>query len=168
MDFFRILLLIVPMYVANGSAVLFKGNTRLDFGKNFFDNRPVFGNGKTFRGTIFSIIAGTIAAFAIALLFPEIVKNYSSNYFLAGFLLSVGAIGGDLAASFLKRRLGLKQGEEFFPLDQLDFTIGGLILANFFLPPEIPEILLILLLTIFVHRFSNWIAFKLKLKNVPW
>lgn len=156
------------MYFANASAVLFKGNTRVDFGKNFLDKRPFFGDGKTWRGTIFSILTGTAVAFFIDFFFRQYTVLVSQNYLLVGFLLSAGAIFGDLAKSFLKRRMGLKQGAECFPLDQLDFVVGGLFFANFVIAIPLEEIVIILLLTIFVHRAANYLAYKLKLKNVPW
>ena len=43
------------------------------------------------------------------------------NYVLLGFLVSVGAIVGDIAKSFAKRRMNFDSGAEVFGLDQLDF-----------------------------------------------
>ena len=40
----------IPAYVANATPVLAGGGTKMDFGKNFFDGKRIFGNNKTFRG----------------------------------------------------------------------------------------------------------------------
>lgn len=160
------------MYFANASAVLFRGRTKIDFGKNFIDKKPVFGSGKTLRGTLCAILVGILASALIMLFFRNTTNNYVENYLFAGALLSIGAVFGDIAASFLKRRLNLPQGKEFFPLDQLDFVIGGLLFASFVLPnsinPSVEEIVLILIISPIIHRAANFLAFKFKLKNVPW
>ncbi len=168
----RILLLIAPMYFANSCALVFGGGrTMLDFGKNFYDGRPIFGAGKTLRGFVAGVCAGTTVAFLIAAIFPAqtllIVKD-SWQYVSLGFLVSLGAILGDLVKSFFKRRAGILQGKDLLLVDQLDFVAGGVILGLSYYAPTLVEIGLIAMLTVIVHRASNFAAFKLSLKKVPW
>jgi CDP-2,3-bis-(O-geranylgeranyl)-sn-glycerol synthase len=47
-----------------------------------------------------------------------------------GFLLGLGAMAGDAAKSFFKRRLGIAPGHPWIPFDQIDFQIGALLLAG--------------------------------------
>ena len=53
-------------------------------------------------------------------------------------------------------------------LDQLDFLIGALILTAHIYLPNLLELAAIVILTLVVHRTANFIAFKIKLKSVPW
>jgi len=79
-----------------------------------------------------------------------------------------------MVASYFKRRNGIGQGEEVIFLDQLDFVFGGLVavalvsLVDGVYVPDIYGITAISLVTIFAHKISNFIAFKAKLKKVPW
>jgi CDP-2,3-bis-(O-geranylgeranyl)-sn-glycerol synthase len=168
MDLVRILLFILPLYIANSCAMLLGGKTTLDFGQKFLDNKEIFGKGKTWKGTIFGTLAGTIVAIAIFLVFPTAAANVSKDYLLLGFLLSFGAILGDIAASFIKRRFSLARGAPVLLLDQLDFVAGGLLLASIITRPTITETIIIVLLTPIVHKMANFFAFKLKIKKVPW
>ncbi len=169
MDFLlRIILYITPLYVANSSAMLLGGKTPLDFGNNFFDKKELFGKGKTWKGTVFGTLAGTIVAFLINLFVPEQTAMLASNYVLLGFLLSVGAIAGDIAGSFVKRRLSIGRGTPILLLDQLDFIAGGLLFGAAIAIPTLKEIVFIVALTLIAHRISNYIAFKVKIKKVPW
>ena len=164
----KLLAYIAPMYFANSFAMFLGGKTRLDGNAKFLDGAPFFGQGKTIKGTFFGIAAGTIIAIVIAAFLPAATAQLSSEYVLLGFLLSIGAIAGDLSASFLKRRAGLEPGKEAPFLDQLDFIVGGIIFGSVLYTPPIWEVLVIAGITLIVHKASNYIAFKTKLKKVPW
>jgi CDP-2,3-bis-(O-geranylgeranyl)-sn-glycerol synthase len=164
----RILLIIAPLYFANASALLFGGKTRLDRNKTFRDGSPLLGAGKTFRGTGAGILAGIIVTIAIYTLFSQYTLLLTPHYLSFGVLLTIGSVLGDIAASFIKRRLKGKRGQSFPVLDQLDFVVGGLLFASFVAIPPLHEIGTIVLITLVMHVFTNWCAFKLKLKSVPW
>ena len=83
----------------------------LDFGKNFFDDFPLFGASKTFRGVISSVLVTSGGAALI---------GYS---FQAGALFAVASLAGDLISSFIKRRLGLPPSSRKPGLDQLPESI---------------------------------------------
>ncbi len=160
----HLILTILPMYIANASALLFgNGKTPLDLNLKFWDNKPLFGKGKTIKGTIAGIICGSFAGYFIYYL------NFGFPYYLEySFMASLGAILGDLAGSFIKRRLNIERGKDLFLLDQLDFVIGGLALTYYLNPLNIQTIILIMLLTIFMHKLTNYIAYVIKIKGVPW
>ena len=164
----KLIVYLAPMYVANSSAMVFGGKTPIDFGKTFFDGKPIFGKGKTFKGVIFGLLAGTLVAYIISIAFPKTTMLLSPDYLLLGFFLSLGAIIGDMVASFFKRRNELQEGKEVLFLDQLDFVIGGMFFGSVLYIPEFYEILAVGLLTLVAHRLSNYVAFKMKLKKVPW
>lgn len=158
---------ILPAYVANGSAVILRGTTPIDQGMSFIDGKPLFGRGKTIKGFVYSVILGTSVGS-----FQAFISGDASLYLL-GFLLSLGAMVGDVFGSFIKRRLNLKRGEAAPLLDQWDFIFGALFFAWIgsnvgILFPPIEVILTILVLTVFLHIVFNYIAYKVHLKKEPW
>jgi len=155
---------VVPLYITNGCALLFGGGRPLDLGKKIF-GKPIFGRGKTVRGTCAGLISGLLSVFIIA---PLVPKWFVSNYVAFGNLLVLGALTGDILASFLKRRLGFKSGCAVPVLDQLDFVFGGIVFTAWMRVPSIAEFTALLIITLFMHRFSNYIAYKVKIKEVPW
>ncbi len=155
----------LPAYVANTAAGVFGHGRPVDLGKNFIDGRRIFGDGVTIRGSASGIVAGTIAGLLQDLL--ESGNPIDQKIFLA-FLLSVGAIAGDAAGSFIKRRLGMPKGSPLFPLDQLNFVVGGLVFASLFDVRPIIEIAALLVITPLGHLAVNRIGYQLKLKDVPW
>jgi CDP-2,3-bis-(O-geranylgeranyl)-sn-glycerol synthase len=156
----------LPLYIANATPVLIHGKKPLDFNKTF-RNKRILGDGKSIVGTIAGIIGGFFSGIIFSIIFPEILIIIP-NYYLLSFLLGLGAMAGDITESFFKRQLNMKRGQELFLADQLDFVLGGLLLSSIVRFPEWQIIAIFLLITIFLHRITNFIAFKLKLKKVPW
>ena len=167
LDFLKVLLFLIPLYIANSSAMLFGGKTPIDLGRKLKDGMPIFGNGKTFRGAIAGIFFGTLSGFLISIFYDYTSAVYS-NYVLLGFLLSIGAIIGDLVASFFKRRNAIKRGSPVLLLDQLDFVFGGLVFGSIVYVPNFYEIFVICVVTLVMHKLSNYVAYRLKIKKVPW
>jgi len=161
--FLEALKFIFPAYCANAIPVLTGGGPQLDFGKNFFDGKPVFGENKTFRGFFFGLAVGTVVGIVESFFF----EKYS---FFFGFILSLGALVGDLAGAFLKRRMGLKPGDLLPIIDQIDFIIGAIVFALFFYMPIIsPELVIaVLIITPPLHVLTNYAAYKAGLKSNPW
>jgi CDP-2,3-bis-(O-geranylgeranyl)-sn-glycerol synthase len=172
MDWINIALFLIPAYIANASAMvvgmLLKSKTSLDFGIMLPDGQPLLGKGKTWKGTVSGIVFGTLAAAVVFFLFPKEASSIANNYVIAGFLISLGAILGDLAGSFIKRRLMIKSGSPTPILDQLDFIVGGYLLLSLIYLPSAEEFLFVCVFTVITHIATNYIAFRLKLKKVPW
>lgn len=153
--------LIFPAYCANAAPVLVGGGLPLDFGKNFLDGRRVFGKNKTFRGFFFGLAIGILVG-----LVEIIVFGYPTILFIVLSLL--GALLGDLAGAFLKRRLDIAPGGLLPVVDQVDFVVGAILLS---LPLSIITLELavaMLIITPPIHLLTNFAAYKLKLKGNPW
>lgn len=100
--------------------------------------------------------------------------------FLFGFVVGLFALVGDAVESFVKRRLGKERGAPWFPFDQLDFVVFGLlgmVVASPLLPTGWVQAALTdhwgVLITIIVgtpalHLLVNRIGYWLRLKDVPW
>jgi CDP-2,3-bis-(O-geranylgeranyl)-sn-glycerol synthase len=147
---------IFPAYCANAAPVIFGGGTPIDGGKNFRDGHKIFGPRKTFRGFFAGLAVGTLVGFIIQ-------KNI-----LLGFMLSFGALTGDLIESFLKRRLGRPPGASFPVADQLDFVAGALLFSVLVSPPSLPTALAIVIITPPIHLSTNFFAYRLGMKKEPW
>ena len=153
---------IFPAYCANAAPVIFGGGQPMDFGKRFFDGKPLFGSHKTVRGFLAGLIVGTLV------LFEQVLFKYSTQFqysILLGFVLSLGALTGDLIESFIKRRLNRVPGS-FLPVaDQIDFILGAFLFSIPVSPPSLPAVLIILLITIPIHFLTNLGAALLNIKN---
>jgi CDP-2,3-bis-(O-geranylgeranyl)-sn-glycerol synthase len=151
---------IFPAYCANATPVLAGGGKPIDLGKNFLDGKRIFGNNKTFRGFFFGLTVGVTVGLVEWMLF---------DYPLLFSLLSpLGALLGDLAAAFLKRRLGIAPGGLLPIVDQVDFVVGAIV---FSLPLAIIYWELaaaVIIITPPIHLLTNFFAYKLKLKKNPW
>jgi CDP-2,3-bis-(O-geranylgeranyl)-sn-glycerol synthase len=155
---------IFPAYCANAIPVIAGGGYPIDFGKKFLDGKPIFGRNKTIRGFFSGLAVGTaVGLVETSIFFPEYP-------ILFGFLLSLGALFGDLAGAFVKRRLRLAPGELLPVIDQVDFIIGAIVFSFFlslqFMSPEL--IIAVLIITPPIHILTNFVAYKIGLKNCPW
>ncbi len=100
--------------------------------------------------------------------------------FLFGATVGFFALAGDAIESYAKRRSGRPRGAPWFPFDQLDFVVFGLLgmlAGSLLLPPGwVMEALFghwLILTTLIVgtpalHLSVNRIGYWLKLKEVPW
>jgi len=146
----------------------------IDFYKTYKGIR-IFGDHKTMRGLITGIIIAILTAGIQQAIYnnsPELRNalgfDFSSiNFFVYGFLAGFGALIGDAIKSFFKRRVNIKPGATWFPFDQIDYIIGGIV----FLIPLIRLSFLDYLITFIVwfamHLISTYIGFLLKLKDKP-
>lgn len=149
---------IFPAYVANGAPVIFGGGRAIDFNRKL-RGKPILGKNKTIRGFVTGLISGVIIGYLESLALPYML--------LVGILLSLGALVGDLLGSFIKRRLGSREGSEIFLLDEYPFLVVALLFA---FPlghtPDVYGILFLLILTIAMHRLTNGISKRLNLKHL--
>ncbi len=165
--FIEIILVLIPLYLANSSAMLLGGKTPIDLNQHFVDKKPFLGKGKTVKGTLFGISIGILAVLLIDFYFQGKVPIIN-NYLHYGILVSIGAILGDLIGSFLKRRMNIERGKPVLLLDQLDFVIVGILFGSLVHKVSVELFLLVCVITLIAHRIANFVAFKFKLKKVPW
>jgi CDP-2,3-bis-(O-geranylgeranyl)-sn-glycerol synthase len=155
---------IFPAYCANAVPVIAGGGKPMDFGKNFFDGKPILGKNKTFRGFFFGLAIGIFVGVVESLVF-----SYPFPFsVLFSVLTPLGALCGDLAGAFLKRRLGIAPGDLLPIIDQIDFVVGALL---FSLPLAIMSwelAVAVIIITPPIHLLTNFLAYKLKLKENPW
>ena len=159
---------IFPAYCANAVPVIFGGGYPLDAGRTFFDGKPILGSHKTLRGFFSGLVVGTLVGFLQTILFQYVLFQYDAQLqysVLLGFMLSLGALVGGLAESFVKRRLNIPPGSSLPIADQLDFVIGAFIFSLPVSPPSLLTALIILVITLPIHFLTNLLASFLGMKR---
>jgi len=168
----------LPAYVPNNAAVLVGGGRPIDGGRALPDGNRLFGDGKTWRGTAAGTAAGVLLALLLNALRPAAVEATEVDVpafpLAAAVGLAFGAMLGDVAASFLKRRTGRQRGAAFPGFDQYDFVAGALgltavVATDWFLATfALPVLVAVLVLTPLLHVSTNAGAYALGLKDEPW
>jgi CDP-2,3-bis-(O-geranylgeranyl)-sn-glycerol synthase len=183
--------IVIPIYVANASAVIVGGGTPIDLGKTWKDGRRILGDGKTWRGLFAGTFLGMTAGFGLAVAASYLSTSPYSFLALTNFegfplmipllfSLCFGALLGDVIESFFKRRIGKDRGQDWIPFDQLDFMVGALLFSFltsellyvlqltqapwFFVHITSWHILVLLLVTPFIHISANVLFRRMKKK----
>ena len=149
------ILFILPAYFANSFPVvfgkIFKGKFPIDAGKKW-KGQPLLGTGKTWPGFLGGLLIGTFV-------------GGLQGALVAGFLLSLGALTGDLVKSFFKRRMKIQRGKSWPLIDQWDFLIGALLFVSLVVRPSLETVVILLIITPLIHLGANTVAYLLKLKK---
>lgn len=169
----------LPTGIANMSPVFFQRTPHflavpVDFGYSIA-GEPLFGNHKTWRG----LISATVCGGLFFLLQQAAVREWSFLYnwspfdltalpWWFGFAFAAGAILGDLVKSFFKRRVQIAPGDTWFPFDQIDFLLGGALVASFFVVITLPMWVSIFAFGTIMHIVVNHIGYWIGLKSSPW
>jgi len=181
-----VLWVLLPAYVANAIATIPKGRgPPMDLGRVWSgDGRRVLGPSKTWSGFLFggfvAMPVGLLEAWLILLAPPDLqlVPRLAASVAAAVpvvALLTFGAMTGDALGSFLKRRLGRESGARTLFLDQLPFVLvpvglGLAIYPGLFVGVFVSlfGVFWLLVYTLGLHAFFNWVGYKAGLKKVPW
>jgi CDP-2,3-bis-(O-geranylgeranyl)-sn-glycerol synthase len=164
----------LPAYIPNNVAVLAGGGRPIDGGRTLDDGSRILGDGKTWRGTAVGTAAGAVVAVALNALHPYVGVAVDPFPVAAAVSLPLGAMLGDILASFLKRRTGRERGAVFPVVDQLDFVVVALALTaiaatGWFLDTFTPAVVVaVLVLTPILHVATNALAYAVGLKDEPW
>lgn len=135
----------------------------IDFYKTFRGKR-ILGDHKTIRG----LVIGILAAIATVAIQQYIYKVVAINPIVFGTSCAIGALGGDMIKSFFKRQIGIASGKKWFPFDQIDYIIGGILATSFFVTLSFFQYTLITIVWFILHIIFSKIGYFLKLKSVPY
>jgi CDP-2,3-bis-(O-geranylgeranyl)-sn-glycerol synthase len=166
------LLLVWPPYIANATPVVvakFIRGTPVDLGRNFIDGRRLLGDGKTFEGFIAGIAVGFLGG-ELTYLLTRLYLNVELPSPLTVLLMCIGALLGDMAGAFIKRRMGLPRGAPVPLLDQLDFLLASLLVLWLMQPSlvRLSYVAVAVVITPPIHLLTNYLAHRVKLKGEPW
>lgn len=167
----------LPAYVPNNVAVVVGGGPPIDGGRTW-RGRRLLGAGKTWRGTIGGTLAGALLAIVLNWGHPAVESAIGITLptfpLAAVAALPLGAMAGDIAASFGKRRTGRERGAPVPGVDQLDFVAGALVLTLLIAPEwfyttfTLPILVAVVVLTPLLHVLTNGVGYLLGLKDEPW
>ena len=136
-------------------------------------NQPIsvrlFGSHKTVAGFAAGVVTSVIVAYAQARFGPAVFLRWlTHDWLFVGLVSGLGAMGGDLAKSFFKRRRGIAPGKAWIPFDQLDFVMGALLLLAFVVPLSLGDVALILVFTFIADVAVNHASFRVGIRDTPW
>ena len=160
--------------------------TPIDFGKNFIDGKRIFGDNKTWKGLILSILLCIFASIVWGIICSYIPSIGNRNWFYINnentviYNILTGGLSGlaysifELPNSFFKRRFDIAPGKSskvggkkrfiFFIIDQLDSCFGIMLVVWYFAKLTFLEYLQCVLLLGLVHYviIKTMCYFKLK------
>lgn len=154
--------LLALVLVANGTPLLATKvfgsifDRPLDGGITLPDGRRLFGRSKTIRGALLSLLATTLIA-------PWLGLSWTS-----GLLVAALAMAGDLASSFIKRRLGFGSGSMALGLDQIPEAFLPAAGCRFLLPITLLDILLVTALFFALELAASRALYALNIRETPY
>jgi CDP-2,3-bis-(O-geranylgeranyl)-sn-glycerol synthase len=162
MQILIVLKLLILVTVANGAPVIAKrvlGDRLawpLDGEARFVDGKPLFGTSKTIRGIVLAVLATSVAAPLLGLTLAT------------GALIGLGAMGGDLLSSFIKRRLGLKPSSRATGLDQIPESLIPVLLCRQELALSAIDIAAVVILFFVGEIVLSRLLFQLRIRDRPY
>ena len=148
--------------VANGTPIFAKRlfgnryNAPLDGGLKLRDGRRLLGNSKTIRGLVLAIACTALIA---PLLGIEA---------MIGAGLAAASMLGDLASSFIKRRLGLRLHAKALGLDQIPEALLPLLLLRIRLGLGAGDVVLIVALFVALELILSQFLYRLGIRDRPY
>ncbi len=160
----EILYFMAPAYVANMSPPLVK------YWRAW--NRPISPRWLGSHKTVVGFAAGLLGAIATTL--GQHVIGYTAGivdydrWLELGLRFGLGAMAGDSVKSFFKRRLRVLPGAPWIPFDQLDFTLGALVLVAPRAILGLWDVVDVVALSFGGHVLINHTAYWLGIRDVKW
>ncbi len=127
----------------------------LDGGRVWEDGRPIFGENKTIRGIVVSIVGGI-----------AVCPLLGQNWWVAGGAASL-AMAGDLLSSFIKRRCNFHSGKNIAIFDQSFESLFPLLFLSGFVELHINQFFLILGVFVFIAYFSSLLWLYIVDRPIP-
>ena len=159
MLFVKVLLLLM---VANGAPILAhrllgrRFAWPIDGGRRLRDGRPLLGESKTWRGLLVAILATAVSA-------PLLGFTIT-----VGVLVGAGAMLGDLASSFVKRRLGIESSGFAPGLDQVPESLLPLLLVMPVIGLEVVEVLMLVAAFFVLELLLSQVLYRLRIRKRPY
>lgn len=161
-----LLFTLIPAMMANMTPVVlarlkvFETVAKPVDGRLLIHGQPLFGAHKTWRGLVGGVIVGLFTAFVLLMLHNTMRLSSlglfsEDEYVYRSFLMSVGAMVGDLMESFAKRRLSIDPGNVWFPYDFVDYPLGAILFSGLFVRCTLTDVLLLVILAAIVTPLFN-------------
>lgn len=181
-DIFFALWFFLPAGLANAAPVfasrmpvLARLNIPIDAGRHFRGKR-IFGDHKTvrgfFAGVFVAAVTGLIQYFAYGNIawirhFSLVSYDSVSKSIMLGVVLGFGALLGDAVKSFFKRQFSVPSGKAWFPFDQVDYIVGGLLFSSIIIDLPHSAYWWMGFIWFLIHPIATFFAWLLGLKDSP-
>lgn len=148
--------------MANGTPVVLKrlmGRTLarpVDGGRRLRDGRPLLGPSKTWRGLVGALVATTVVGWLVG-----------AGAGL-GALVAVGALVGDMASSFAKRRLAVPSSGQALALDQIPEALLPALVVARPLGLGIADVVAVTVLFFVGELWLSRVLYRLKIRDEPY
>jgi CDP-diacylglycerol--serine O-phosphatidyltransferase len=121
-----------------------------------YNNKPIFGKSKTWRGLLIVPIFSSIGCLIVSYL---VTAPTTLNPLFTGLLIGFGYAVAELPNSFIKRQLSINSGEKennraygvFLLVDQIDSVVGAIIILLVIYPASFILCLSILIIGGLLH-----------------
>ena len=176
-DFLRILILAIPLVIGGILHMVVVSRDILSYFKHPIHQRW-FGQNKTWRGFIVMPLTtwpGIVLAQTVEKLMElssPVLLGQSS--LILGLSLGLAYCIAELPNSWMKRRLGIKEGQTsaqnkwiFILIDQSDSAFGCLIAYSFFVSLTLVDIAGTIIFGTVIHLFFNVLLYWLKIRKNP-
>jgi CDP-2,3-bis-(O-geranylgeranyl)-sn-glycerol synthase len=135
----------------------------------------LLGSHKTVRGFIAAVLVGMLVCYLEVLWYGTSfwvrenvpVDYYTVNPVMLGGLLGFGALFGDAIKSFFKRLKSIQPGGSWFPFDQIDYILGGIIFSLISIQIPVVHYLFIFIVWFLMHPLMTFFGYLLKLRRKP-
>ena len=154
--------LVLLLAITNGTPVIAEKlfgrflSYPLDAGKTFIDGQPLFGSSKTIRGFIVAVIAASVCA-------PVFGVSWTT-----GFLIGLTAMAGDLASSFVKRRMGYPPSSKALGLDQIPESLLPALACKGLLALTVADVISVVALFSVGEPLLSRLLFKMHIRKQPY
>ncbi len=179
-DILTAIVFFIPAGLANASPVFAnkipgfnRWQTPLDFGKSYRGKR-ILGDNKTWRGLLGGVIVGSLTGGLIYAVNPNFINQLKIvplapfvDTLVIGGMLGFGALVGDAVESFFKRQAGVAPGKSWFPFDQVDYIIGGLVFTIPLVQLTPLGYVWIFIVWFSMHLVVSYIGYLLHFKDTP-
>ncbi len=171
-EMLKLLYFLLPAYFADMAPVFFKQtllslDKPLDYGIKF-SGKDLLGRHKTIRGVLVAIITGMIIFYIQQALDINSIIRYTDYSIFLGFLITFGAVFGDIFKSFIKRRFDIAPGKSFIIADQVDAVVGAIVFSAFMIDYTLFQIAFMILATLILKIIINHIGYYLKIREEKW
>lgn len=176
-EFIRVFLLTVPLIIGGVIHMIAVKADILSYFKKPVHQRW-FGQNKTWRGFLVMPLAtwpGVLLAQRLEVLFDlnaPLMIHYPS--FLLALVLGTGYCLAELPNSFMKRKLGIREGQTatknkwlFVIIDQADSAVGCMLAYRILLPLSLTTMLFTILFGTGLHLFLNVVLFLGGIRKNP-
>jgi CDP-2,3-bis-(O-geranylgeranyl)-sn-glycerol synthase len=160
----QLLYFMAPAYAANMAPPF----VRYWRGWNPPISRRWLGSHKTVVGFGAGILAAVTTTFLQSRIAWEGALVAPEPWITLGLRFGLGAMAGDAAKSFVKRRVGIAAGRPWAPWDQIDFVVGALALVRGAASLSWVDLATIVGLSVVGHILVNHLGYWLGIRDVRW